>query len=204
MSKDKLYDGVTREAWVKELTEHSTWNVRHLFGVFTLLGTPATLLDIGCGLGENVKMATLMQIEAYGIDQLVDESDKSWEAYFFHCDLRNPFSLAERIPNRSVVDMVLCLEVAEHIPDDGLTIFCDTISNHLRRSENTYLIFTAAHPGQSGKEHINARPAVFWRDEFYSRGLNYDPETTSRLALHWLNIRSPKYWLAANLQVFTK
>jgi hypothetical protein len=103
-----------------------------------------------------------------------------------------------------VVDLVICWEVAEHISDQYIGIFCDTVCNHLKRDPNSLLAFTAAHPGQSGTEHLSERPANFWRDQFHYRGLNFEPEKTAGLALHWTNIGSPKYWLASNLQLFSK
>lgn len=198
---DLLYDGVTREDWVKELSQDNIWNKRHFLAMLAVLGMPEAMLDIGCGLGEVVTLANHMQIKSFGVDQLVNEDYK--EEWFIHADLSKAFSLAEH-KDISITDLVLCWEVAEHIPDDGLGIFCDNICNHLRRDLNSHLVFTAAHPGQSGKEHVNARPSIFWRDEFYHRGLDYDPNKTAKLSLAWSNLNSPKYWLSANLQVFSK
>lgn len=200
--KKTTYDGVEYDAWVKELEKDNHWNKRHFWAMLGVLGAPGGILDVGCGLGEIVNLANHMQIPAYGIDQLVTEDYE--EQWFFHADLRSPFSLAEHVENLSMVDMVLCWEVAEHIPDESLTIFCDTLCNHLKRTDGSYLVFTAAHPGQTGTQHINARPATFWREQFFIRGLNYSPEKTLQVTLAWLNISSPKYWLPANLQIFTK
>ncbi len=205
MSEDnnKLYDGITAEAWREELAPHESWNKRHLYAIWSLFGEPASMLDIGCGLGEAVKIARTLHVEAYGVDQLVDDSYTKPYPYFFHHDLTQPFSLAQ-FTGVSVVDLIICWEVGEHIPDNSIGVFCDTICNHLRRASNSILCFTAAHPGQGGTEHISARSASFWRDEFHTRGLNFMSEKTSVLSLLWSNIGSPKYWLPANLQLFTR
>jgi hypothetical protein len=169
-----LYDGISQKDWVEELEKNNEWNKRHLYALFAMLGTPTTMLDIGCGLGEMVYIANQMQIKAFGVDQLVDDADRYQPAeWYLHHNLQTPFSLAEH-RDYSVVDLVICLA------------------------------FTAAHPGQSGTEHLSERPANFWRDEFHYRGLNFEPEKTARLALHWTNIGSPKFWLASNLQLFSK
>jgi cyclopropane fatty-acyl-phospholipid synthase-like methyltransferase len=202
MTKKKLYDGNTREKWIEELEKDNTWNLRHLYACFAAFGTPSSLLDVGCGLGELVRISERMQIEAWGCDQLVDDSYEP-EGSFFHCDLRQPFSLAEHT-KVSVVDWVICLETGEHMPDEFINVFCDTLCNHVRRDAHSMLIFTAAHPGQGGTEHVSTRPATFWRDMFYERGLNYQPERTHKLLIHWLNLGSPKFWLSSNLQIFSK
>lgn len=196
-----LYDQVTRQHWLDELTLNRHWNRRHLFCIFSLFGTPATMLDVGCGLGEEVMTARVMQIDAWGVDQLVD--DEYNEEWFFHHDLRHPFSLAE-YGHPSIVNLVLSMEVAEHIPEEYEDVYVDTLANHLSRDEGSILVFTCAHPGQSGTEHVNVKPATHWRDKFYKRGLNYREERTRQLALLWSNIGSPLWWLASNVQVFSR
>lgn len=199
----ELYDGMTAEQWKEELAPHEFWNKRHLYGVWSLFGEPGSMLDVGCGLGEAVKIAHTLHIEAYGVDQLVDEEYTEHYDYFFHHDLRTPFSLGQ-VAGISVVDLILCWEVGEHIPSENIGVFCDTLCSHLKRASNSILCFTAAHPGQGGTEHLSTRPALFWREEFHFRGLNFMPEKTATLALLWSNIGSPKYWLPANLQLFTR
>jgi len=205
---DKLYDGITAEKWDKELAVNRFWNRKHLFALWSLMGTHSTMLDIGCGLGDLVQMSRKLGIEAYGVDQLVTDAvtEDRWkwnQDWFFHHDLRQPFSLGQ-FAGVSVVNLVLCWEVAEHIPDNNIDVFCDTICNHLERETNSILAFTAAHPGQGGTEHVSGRPAIFWRDQFHSRGLTFLEEKTARLALMWSNIGSPLWWLASNLMIFEK
>ena len=201
---EKLYDGITEEDWREELEVHRFWNRKHLFALWSLIGTHSTMLDIGCGLGDLVMMSRQLGIEAYGVDQLVTDDKYRWnEDWYFHHDLRQPFSLSQ-FADVSVVNLVLCWEVAEHIPDNNINVFCDTVCNHLERDTNSILAFTAAHPGQGGTEHISARPAVFWKDQFNSRGLTFLDEKTARLALLWSNIGSPLWWLASNLMIFEK
>jgi len=204
MTDDKLYDGITAESWREELEVHRFWNRKHLFALWSLIGTHSKMLDIGCGLGDLVMMSRQLGIEAYGVDQLVTDDPWKWnQDWYFSHDLRQPFSLSQ-FTEVAVVNLVLCWEVAEHIPDDNINVFCDTVCNHLERDTNSILAFTAAHPGQGGTEHVSGRPATFWKDQFHSRGLTFLEEKTARLALLWSNIGSPLWWLSSNLMLFEK
>jgi hypothetical protein len=123
------------------------------------------------------------------------------QKHFFHHDLREPFSPAQhQLP--PLYQMVTSLEVAEHIPEDRHNIFCDSVANPLQKGG--FLIFTAAHPGQGGINHLSERPAGYWRDQFHQRGLTYRRDYTIDLALLWKSFHSPLNWLPANLQVFER
>ena len=201
----EMYDDKTYEEWQAELEKQDFHNIRHLHTLFGLFGSPPTMLDVGCGTGKLVKVARKIGVEAYGVDQMVDESDerdydKGW---FSHHDLRHTFSLSEH-ERPGVVDLVLCWEVAEHIPTEYSDNFLNTLASHVANNEQAALVFTSAHPGQGGIAHENEKPAQFWRDELFKRGLNYKDSHSKNLALLWTNINSPLWWLASNVQVFKR
>jgi len=62
-------------------------------------------------------------------------------------------------------DLAICLEVAEHLPSwhAGKLV---TIVSAPRR-----LVFSAAHPGQGGRLHVNERPASYWIQRLAARGM---------------------------------
>lgn len=202
---DELYDGVTKEEWLAELEKTRLDLRKYLYALWAIAGTPGTMLDVGCGNGDLVRRSRQIGIKAFGVDQ-IDLSDRDYfeEGVYFTHDLRTPFSLASHEPEVSTVDMVLCWEVAEHIPAEHHNILCDTCANHLHRQGWHKLVFTSAHPGQGGTEHIASRPAQYWRDMFHQRGLNYLPEHSTQLALMWGQIGGACYWLPANVQVFER
>lgn len=201
----ELYDGVTQEAWLEELEKTRIDNRKYLYALWAMSGTPGTMLDVGSGNGDLVMRSRQIGIKAFGVDQL-DHSSEDWSSgILFSHDLRNPFNLTTHEPEISTVDMVLCWEVAEHIPPEFHPILCDTCANHLHRSDMRHrLIFTSAHPGQGGTEHVSERPATYWRDMFHQRGLNFLREETMQLALMWSLLDGPCYWLPANVQVFER
>lgn len=200
---EELFDGVSRAEWMEELEKHDAWMRRHLFALWSVLGTPATMLDVGSGSGVLVKTSRELGIEAYGLDQIVWHSEDSPfdPGWFGKADLREPFSTGKwGVPN--VLEWVICWEIAEHLPEEHHGILCDSLVQHVQR--DGLLIFTSAHPGQGGKEHISERPAKYWRDAFHIRGLNYRNDIALQVVAAWNLIQSPLTWLVSNLQVFTK
>ena len=80
------------------------------------------------------------------------------ESFVAH-DLTTPLDLKKRF------DLVVSLEVAEHLPADVALAFIETLTRHSQR-----VLFSAAIPGQGGEHHINERPLSYWRELFGQRG----------------------------------
>ena len=192
----KLHDGRTQDAWVKELAKEDNWNERHALALFGLIGVQQTYLDVGSGTGAWVNIARKLGTRAWGVDQL-----ERPEGYFFQADLREPFSLAKKC-GKSVVDLVTCFEVAEHLPPECDNYICDTCASHVR--QGGLLFWTSAYPGQGGHAHIGIRPNVHWHDKFHERGLTYVPILSRQIALLWSNIDSRLMYLSSNIQVFAR
>lgn len=194
MPDDLLYDGYSKSNWLNGLTEMDGYNTRHILTALALLGMPDSYLDVGCGTGIMVKVAEKLGVQAYGVDQLVDET---WPPNFFHKNLVDLFIL----PN-GPVDLVTSFEVVEHIHDSAHATFCSTLCDNLR--PKGWLLFSCARPGQGGTGHVAARPAEHWHYEFKLRGLAYNQLMTMNLALLWSNIGSPLNYMWDNLIVFNK
>lgn len=182
--------------WLELLGPFDRYNERHTLALFSMFGIPQTLLDVGSGTGAMVNIARRLGVEAYGVDQI--ERDEDW---LFTHDLTEPFSLTAA-GGPSVVDMVFCFEVAEHLPPEFDTMIADTVANHL--NNGGLLFFTSALPGQGGDDHVGERPPAHWRDLLHVRGVTFKKDLTYMLALQWTNIQSPLMWLPANLMVFKK
>jgi len=200
------YDGIPSEKWIDELEVTRLDNRKHLYALWSLFGTPDSMLDVGCGMGDLVLRCRQLGVRAFGVDQLIDHEEVDWhdKGWFSKHDLTLPFSLKVIDDAPSTVDIVLCWEVGEHIPADKHDVLCDTCANHLHRGNKSYLIFTSAHPGQGGTEHIASRPATYWREMFHARGLNYMPHITAQVSIAWLNMNTRMYWMPANVQVFER
>jgi cyclopropane fatty-acyl-phospholipid synthase-like methyltransferase len=190
----KTYDGYSRESWISGLTPTDDANVRHLLCAFARLGIPRSYLDIGCGTGAMVNAARKLGVDAFGVDQLVDDT---WPTYFHHRNLVDYFKLPEP------VELVTCVEVAEHIHESAHSTLCDTICDNLAQGGN-YLIFCAARPGQGGTGHIACRPAEYWGEQFVLRGLSQNLYLTMNLGLLFSNINTSLNYWHDNLMVWEK
>lgn len=207
-----------------ELAPMDSWNEKLYMSLFALLCSwrdiPKAYLDVGSGTGAMVNMARKIGIPGYGVDVIAE--GPGHEHWFITHDLREPLhlltpnahghvfrmpeeyveaDLLDSVHRRVVFDLVTCLEVAEHIPEDSADTLCDSISRHLTPTEGL-LIFSAAPPGQAGNHHVNCQPATYWRSKFYERGVSYREDYTRQLAHLWSWVSGPLVWLGANLQVF--
>jgi hypothetical protein len=73
--------------------------------------------------------------------------------------------------------MVMCVEVAEHIPNRYSRTLVESISSNAASS----VLFTAAPPGTPGCDHINCQPESFWMDLFARNGFRQNSELTKSL-----------------------
>jgi SAM-dependent methyltransferase len=171
-----------------------TWTEPHAARCFMLalevLGLPARLLDVGCGSGHLVHRATTLGVEARGVDLSIASGRTDGLA---HADLREPLQL-------DPADLVLCWEVAEHLPAEAADVLCQSLVTSLR--PGGVLLFTAARPGQGGQGHLNENTPAYWREKLLAHGLTLEPTLTAQLSHAWSTQAPRTPWYGANLQVF--
>lgn len=109
---------------------------------------PRSVLDVGCGQGEWLEAFALDDM--FGVDIAAPEGE-----HFAARDLRHPLDLGRTF------DLVVCLEVGEHLPAECAEQLVESCVRH----GNTVL-FSAAVPGQEGKGHINCQPHEYWHAYF--------------------------------------
>ena len=95
----------------------------------------------------------------------------------------------------SLFDLVLSIEVMEHIPEERHAEVFDFLVSRAGR----LVVFSAARPGQGGHGHVAERPELEWRQELTQRGCWFDPALTMR-ARSMSNLRNINH--RKNLQVF--
>ncbi len=122
------------------------------------------IIDVGSGLGQwGFEAKEKFGIDYIGIDFGVPEHKLVISKYqYYDHDLRTPISdilVAERY------DLVLCLEVAEHLPLES----ADQLIETLTRLGDT-ILFSAAVPCQGGIDHRNEQWQSWWADKFRERG----------------------------------
>ena len=81
------------------------------------------------------------------------------EERFLPHDLTKPIHLERRF------DLVLCLEVADHLPADSAPTLMDSLV-----SLGPVILFSAAIPYQGGTHHLNEQWPLYWARYFDARG----------------------------------
>lgn len=119
---------------------------------------PKSVVDVGCGIG-----SWLQVFEENGIHDFIG-LDGSYvnkkllyidEAKFLVTDLEKPVNLDRRF------DLVMSLEVAEHLKPEAAEIFVETLTKL-----GDLIVFSAAIPEQGGQNHLNEQWPTYWRDLF--------------------------------------
>lgn len=129
-----------------------------------------SILDVGCGTGTWLKVAKELGVhEVVGIDgEYVDRSlllQNLDEKEFLATDLSFPFQL-----NRQF-DLLICLEVAEHLKESSADTFVSSLILH-----SDLILFSAAIPLQGGQNHLNEQTPDYWIKKFRDHGFYvYDP-----------------------------
>lgn len=142
--------------------KRSRISASHILPKIIELIKPKSVLDIGCGTGEWLKASKDLGIESVlGLDgHYVDKSLLAiLNEEFMEYDLKTTVNL-----NRSF-DLVISMEVAEHLPETVSDIFVESLTNHSK-----YVLFSAAIPNQGGTYHINEQWQDYWVNKFESRG----------------------------------
>ncbi len=121
-----------------------------------------SILDVGCGQGFWLKeFSKTFGAEVTGVDgKHVDETSLAIPSNrFIAHDLNESLDLAKKF------DLVLSLEVAEHIKPESSQCFIESLVRH-----GNMVLFSAAPPGQGGYDHINEQDPDFWRALFQKAG----------------------------------
>ncbi|GIV38767.1 MAG: hypothetical protein KatS3mg033_0567 [Thermonema sp.] len=126
---------------------------------------PKSVLDVGCGNGSWLKVCEKLGVENYlGLDGEHLSPNDLLIPYekFKEQDLRQPFDLQNKY------DLVLCLEVAEHLPEQAADGLVQSLTTH-----GDIILFSAAIPYQGGFMHINEQYPSYWQKKFESYGFYF-------------------------------
>lgn len=154
MQSDTPYTG----AFYKTHRDGSRRSARQIVPLVLELVQPKSVIDVGCGVGTSLSVFNQCGVEDfYGIDgDYVDRNILEIpEQRFFVSDLTEPIQL-----NRQF-DLVVSLEVAEHLPDTCAEIFVDSLTKL-----GPVILFSAAIPHQGGTRHVNEQWPEYWARYF--------------------------------------
>ncbi|QHV95280.1 methyltransferase domain-containing protein [Spirosoma endbachense] len=171
---------------------HNTNAAKHIVPILIELFSPNNIIDIGCGTGTWLKV-----FEECGINGLLGIDGDHVNKDKLHIPLNQfvEFDLEKTINIDKKYDMLLCLEVAEHLSVNRAQGLVDDLC---RISD--IIIFSAAIPFQGGQNHINEQYPDYWIKFFINNNFNcYDtirPKIWNNLNIDW--------WYRQNIIVFTK
>ncbi len=171
------------------------WNVdiRQFCEVIFKEFKPNSVADVGCGPGVYLQVMRDWGAECiFGLEGTDNALNQAVVSVIQKHDLRYPYYAEEKF------DLVLCLEVAEHIHTKYADTLVQTVFN-LSRPVGT-IIFTAAVPGQGGFHHINLKPRKYWIEKFEAFGCHYNDALTGDIR-KCLDLKVLP-WLESNLMVF--
>jgi cyclopropane fatty-acyl-phospholipid synthase-like methyltransferase len=153
---------------------------------------PRSILDVGCGLGtwlktaEDLGVKDLLGIDNYGIAEnklyIVREN-------FKQVNLNQDFNL-----HRSF-DLIICLEVAEHLKPQSAKNFIECLTKH-----SDVILFSAAILGQGGQNHINEQNPSYWEQIF--RDLNFIPIDIVRSKFE--DNQAVEWWYQQNMILYVE
>ena len=146
-------------------------------------------VDFGCGLG-----IWLLSFKIHGVKEILgldgDWCDKSKlfknidETSFRTVDLEKPVCL-----NREY-DLVISLEVAEHIPENAADTFVRSLV-----SAGKVILFSAAIPGQGGYNHVNEQFPEYWQEKFQKHSYVFHDIVRDRIR----NNHNVPFWYRQNM-----
>lgn len=172
-----------------DANQHSLEGARTALPLALCGTTPSSLLDVGCGRGTWLRSAIDLGItDVLGLDGADIPNDQLLfpPNLFRRQDLTAPWSLGRKF------DVVLCLEVAEHIPES----FSKTFVNNLTEHGDT-VMFSAACPGQAGQHHVNLQWPAYWQRLFNNCGFVCD----DRVRWEMWDVKTIEPWYRQNMFV---
>jgi SAM-dependent methyltransferase len=151
------------------------------------------MIDLGCGTG--LYMANF-KCKKSGIDISEDAFDK--DVLLVDKDLVKFGDL--RLPQNGVerVDLVLCLEVVEHIGCEFADILVKNITDY-----SDLIIMTAAGIGQAGLNHVNCQPMKYWDEKFERLGFERQYHDEFEI-INQVHKYPHTIWLIRNFMIFKR
>lgn len=176
--------------WHEYVDEGARRSAKVVVPLIVDLINPQSVVDVGCGFG-----AWLSTFRDYGVEDLLGLDGAHIDAesltivpeQFLACDLADPPAIDRRF------DLVICLEVAEHLPEllseDFVAFLTDL---------GPIVLFSAAIPFQGGEHHINEQWPEYWAERFERRGYVVVDSIRSSV---WQD-PDVEWWYAQNILLF--
>jgi SAM-dependent methyltransferase len=153
---------------------------------------PRSVVDVGCGSG-----AWLAAFADRGVEQIlgIDSEAVPPDVLAVPSSVMCTWDLTSPLRLDSTFDLVLCLEVVEHLPQDAGVHLISTLTDL-----GPFVLFSAAIPQQGGTRHLNEQWQDYWAEAFADRG--YVAVDCLRRKV-W-NDPAVAWWYAQNMLLFAE
>jgi SAM-dependent methyltransferase len=160
---------VQRSAYMRPYTEEyfarlrggAESSARVIVPLVMKLAHPRSVIDVGCGPGSWLSVFNGHGVEDFlGIDgEWINKQNlRIPKERFVPFDLERPFRSNRRY------DLVISLEVAEHLPNKCAETFINTLTGL-----GSVVLFSAAIPYQGGDQHVNEQWPEYWMELFRNK-----------------------------------
>jgi len=159
----KQEDQYPRE-YLEVIRELARTSAKVIVPIVIDLVDPKSVVDFGCGTGSWLAVfRELGVLEVLGIDGdwIARETLEIPRDCFLVLDLERPVILERGF------DLVLALEVAEHLSRDSANTLVESLTE-----AGSVVLFSAAIPFQGGPHHVNEQWPEYWVEKFRARGFS--------------------------------
>ena len=189
---NKMESKMYTQDFFDALQEGAILSAKEIIPLVLKLIQPQSVVDVGCGTGTWLSVFKEFGIKyCLGIDGTYVDKEQLLilKEEFLAFDLKQPIEIDRTF------DLVVSLEVAEHLPGDCAETFVKSLT---RLGE--IILFSAAVPFQGGTGHLNEQWPHYWAQYFYNQG--YLVVDCFRKNI-WNN-NKVEFWYAQNILLFVK
>ena len=129
----------------------------------------STMLDVGCGPGGMIELATGKGIDAFGIDGDYRLKENNPEKIMIHDFTEGPYN------HNKVYDLGYSCEFLEHVYEKYMPNYMESFKSCKQ------ILITYAPEGTPGHHHVNCKNKDYWINKFEEYGFNYDDDITNQL-----------------------
>ena len=180
------------ESFYARIAEGSLLSAKEIVPVLFELIQPKSVIDAGCGIG-----AWLSIFQAHGVNEILgldgDYVDQDSllisKQYFKASNLTRPLDISRKY------DLVVSMEVAEHLPIESADKFIDSLTKL-----GSVILFSAAIPYQGGMDHVNEQWPDYWQTKFQERGYI----AIDCLRKKFIQNSNVEWWYAQNMIIYVE
>jgi SAM-dependent methyltransferase len=157
---------------------------------------PHSAMDVGCGTGALLQALRSRGCAVAGLEYS--------EAALAYCRARaldvRKFDLErDTLADDRTFDVAISMEVAEHLPEHRADRYVALLARLA-----PVIVFTAAPPGQGGRDHVNEQPPEYWMAKFNASGFAHDDVLSTGWRERWSHQGTVAPWYHRNLMVFRR